>query len=172
MQAETYSASVMTSRKIWRFLLVSYLPMFGAVNLLWETLQLPLYTIWHDEDRGALLFAVLHCTAGDMLIGGLTLITAVMLFGRAEWPRSRHIPVLAAAASLGVAYTIASEWINTRITLNWQYTDAMPELPPFGTGLTPLLQWVLIPPAVYAFAVARDRVRTRTREKEHKTRAR
>ena len=62
--------------------------------------------------------------------------------------------MLAAAMAFGSAFTVASEWISTRITLAWQYAEAMPVVPPFGTGLTPLLQWVLIPPAAYAIAVA------------------
>ena len=30
----------------------------------------------------------------------------------------------------------------------WEYAEAMPRLPLLGTGLAPLLQWLLIPPLV------------------------
>lgn len=146
--------SPMLSSEVWRFLLVRYLPVFGAANLAWEALQLPLYTIWYEEDLGGLTYAVLHCTAGDLLIGALTLILAAILFGERAWPHTRHVPVLAAAMAFGISFTVASEWISTRITLGWQYAEAMPVVPPFGTGLTPLLQWVLIPPIAYAIALA------------------
>jgi hypothetical protein len=148
---------MLASPAVWRFLLVRYLPLFGAANLAWEVLHLPLYTIWYEEDFGGLAYAILHCTAGDLLIGTLTLLVAAMLFGGGAWPHARHGPVLAAAMALGIAFTVASEWISTRITLGWQYAEAMPVVPPFGTGLTALLQWVLIPPAAYAFAVATTR---------------
>jgi len=28
---------------------------------------------------------------------------------------------------------------------SWAYTPAMPRVPPLGTGLAPLLQWLLLP---------------------------
>lgn len=154
---KTVTGSTLTSSDVWRFVLARYLPVLGAANLIWETLQLPLYTIWYEQDAGTQAYAVLHCTAGDILIGGSTLVLAVILFGGREWPRSRHGSVLAVAMLLGVAFTVMSEWISTRITLGWQYAEAMPVVPPFGTGLAPLLQWVLIPPLTYAIALATTR---------------
>ena len=29
---------------------------------------------------------------------------------------------------------------------NWRYSDLMPRLPPLGTGLSPVLQWLILPP--------------------------
>jgi len=29
--------------------------------------------------------------------------------------------------------------------LRWTYSDLMPLVPPFGTGLLPLLQWIVVP---------------------------
>ena len=49
------------------------------------------------------------------------------------------------AIVLGVAYTILSEWLNVEIRRTWSYTAAMPVLPLIGTGLTPLLRWVVVP---------------------------
>jgi hypothetical protein len=46
---------------------------------------------------------------------------------------------------LGLGYTVFSEWLNTQIRQSWSYTAAMPLLPPLGTGLTPFLQWLVVP---------------------------
>jgi hypothetical protein len=46
---------------------------------------------------------------------------------------------------LGAAYTILSEWLNVEIRRSWSYTATMPVLPFLGTGLTPLLQWLIVP---------------------------
>jgi len=46
---------------------------------------------------------------------------------------------------VGVAYTIYSEWLNTTIRQGWAYSPMMPVLPPLGTGLSPLLQWLIVP---------------------------
>ena len=43
-----------------------------------------------------------------------------------------------------MSYTIFSEGLNVEIWQTWAYTDFMLRLPPLGTGLTPLLQWLLL----------------------------
>ena len=49
------------------------------------------------------------------------------------------------AIVLGASYTIFSEWLNVQIRRTWSYTAAMPVVPFLGTGLTPLLQWLIVP---------------------------
>ena len=49
------------------------------------------------------------------------------------------------AILLGAAYTVFSEWLNVDIRRSWSYTAAMRVLPVLGTGLTPLLQLVVVP---------------------------
>jgi hypothetical protein len=44
--------------------------------------------------------------------------------------------------------TIALEYWATQIGARWEYAEQMPRLPLLGTGLAPLLQWLLIPPLV------------------------
>jgi hypothetical protein len=61
------------------------------------------------------------------------------------------------AIILGAAYTILSEWLNVEIWRSWSYTAAMPVLPLFGTGLTPLLQWRVVPGLAFAIIAYRDR---------------
>ena len=70
-----------------------------------------------------------------------------MTLGEANWPEAGFARVAVTATGLGVAaYTVVSEWLNTSVTQSWAYTKAMPTLPPLGTGLAPLLQWLLLPP--------------------------
>jgi hypothetical protein len=143
-----------SSPHAWRFIIRRYVPLLAAGNLMWELLQLPLYTLWREGDHGAMLFAVLHCTAGDIMIGIAALLIAIMLFGRYGWPQSRHRRVLGAATFTGVAYTVLSEWVNTEVTMGWEYAESMLRVPPLGTGITPLLQWLVVPPVAYGFAYA------------------
>jgi hypothetical protein len=35
--------------------------------------------------------------------------------------------------------------LNVDVRQTWAYTDLMPKVPPLGTGLAPLLQWLLLP---------------------------
>lgn len=50
--------------------------------------------------------------------------------------------------SLGLAYTIFSEIINTGIKGTWEYTELMPIVLIVGIGGMPFLQWLLIPPII------------------------
>ena len=135
-----------------RPILLRYIAIVAAANLLWETAQIPLYTIWKTGMAGDIAFAIVHCTAGDVLITAAALLLALLLAGKAAWPSDRGLPVIAAATMLGIAYTVFSEWLNVSIRGSWSYADMMPVMPPLGTGLTPLLQWVTIPPFAYIMA--------------------
>ncbi len=130
----------------WLAMLRGYLVWTVAAHLGWEIMQLPLYTIWAEETPGYIAYAVAHCTAGDVLIAGATLALALVLTGRGAWPAERFWPVAMLATVLAVAATIYIEWLNTSVRLAWAYTDAMPVVPVLGTGLTPLAQWLVLPP--------------------------
>jgi hypothetical protein len=114
--------------------------------LTWEVAQLPLYALWRDGGSGTIAYAVLHCTLGDALIGVAALAWALLLAGDDAWPARGFTRVLGATVTVGLAYTIYSEWVNVEIRQAWAYTEAMPRLPWLGTGLAPLLQWVVLPP--------------------------
>lgn len=146
----------------WRFVFARFVPLLGTANLLWETLQFPLYTHWWEVTPQARLFAILHCTVGDVMIGTASLLAAVILFGRRAWPRRQHGRVLGAAIFIGVTYTVFSEWVNTEVTMNWQYAESMLRVPPLGTGIAPLLQWIVVPPLAYWIACALGREQSRT----------
>jgi hypothetical protein len=125
-----------------------YLPWLGGLNLAWEAAQLPLYTLWSKASAGTIAFSVAHCTTGDIAIGAAALIM-VLTLGReralSQW-RWRRIAVWTALA--GAAYTVFSEWSNTAVLGSWAYSGLMPTLEVAGIdiGLSPLLQWLVLPP--------------------------
>ena len=123
-------------------------------NLLWEIVQLPLFTLWRTGTRGAQAFAVLHCTGGDVLIAGSALLLALIVVGDSRWPDARFVRVAGVTVAIGIGYTIYSEWLNTSVRLSWSYSEWMPVLPVIGTGLSPLLQWLVVP--VLALRAARS----------------
>lgn len=98
-----------------------------------------------------LAVAVLHCTAGDLGIAFLYLIAALVFLGDRDWLTRRYTVVAIGATVLGVAYTIYSERMNLEGG-GWAYSNAMPIVPPFGIGLSPVLQWLVVPPVGLAVA--------------------
>ena len=85
----------------------------------WETLQLPLYTLWSTGTLGRQAFAVVHCTLGDLMIAGLSLLLALTLFARATQPRKSATRVYLASLAFGIGYTIYSEWLNVNVRGSW-----------------------------------------------------
>jgi hypothetical protein len=136
----------------WLAAIRRYLVAATCGNLVWETAQLPLYTLWRDGTASSITGAVLHCTAGDVVIATVALIGALAAVGSAEWPVEGGFRVAGTVLGIGVAYTIFSEYLNTVIRQSWTYTDLMPTLPWFATGLAPVAQWLIVPSASLAVA--------------------
>ena len=138
----------------WHGFLRRYVAASFGLNLFWEFAQLPLYTLWHGGSADALVFAPLHCTAGDVFIASLTLLGSILILGNSQWPRQSYVAVATATVVAGLAYTVYSEWLNVYVRTSWGYSDLMPVV--LGLGLSPILQWLLIPTAVFAYLSQRE----------------
>jgi len=73
----------------WLAALRVYLLTTAGIDLIWETAHLPLYTLWQTGSAGANIFAVAHCTLGDVLIALASLTIALFLVGHRDWPTRR-----------------------------------------------------------------------------------
>jgi hypothetical protein len=138
----------------WPLALRRYLALSLGFHLVWEIVQLPLFTIvaqpWPEQ-----AFAVLHCTLGDGMIAGLSLLVALGLLASPRWPQVTLRRTWLLTVALAVAYTIYSEWLNVYVRGSWTYGPLMPTLPGLKTGLSPLLQWVVVPTLALRFATKR-----------------
>ena len=114
------------------------------------------YTLWSTGTPRAIGFALVHCTGGDVLITAATFSAAAMLARHWRWPAFGWRMALAAIL-LGASYTILSEWLNVEIRRTWSYAAAMPVVPWLGTGLAPLLQWLVVPSLAFAITAQRYR---------------
>lgn len=122
---------------------------FGfLLNFVWEIWQAPLFksmdSLTHFE-------ATLHCTLAAL---GDVVILLIVFWIIALAVRSRHwiiypkiIPVIGFIA-IGIVFTVVIEAIAIHILNRWQYAAEMPTLPILGTGIAPILQWLIIPPII------------------------
>ena len=141
-----------------RHAIAAYLSVSAIAHLVWETVQLPLYTIWLESRSQDIAFAVVHWTVGDIMITGLSLFAALVVLGARTWPSGRFVAVVAVTILIGTAATIFGEWLNTSVRKSWTYSVLMPVVPWIGTGLSPFLQWLVVPALGFA-AVKRHRSR-------------
>ncbi len=142
-----------TSDLAWLSVIRRYAVYSAVGHLAWETAHIPLYTIWIDGSMSEIVFAVVHCTGGDLLIAMSTLLLSLFVIAGHAWPAERAGRVLLLAIAMGVSYTIFSEWLNIVIRAAWAYRDIMPVVPVIDAGLTPLLQWIVVPTLAYRAAI-------------------
>ena len=117
-----------------------------VLNLTWEVAQVRLYTLWAEADRLTVAWSLFHCSVGDVLISLAMFALAGVALRRADWPASRPWAGGAIAVTGAVAFTAWSEWYNVYRAGSWGYTANMPLI--FGIGLSPLLQWLVLPPVM------------------------
>lgn len=123
------------------------------LNLAWEIAHVRLYAIWTEADAPGIAWAVFHCSLGDVVIALAMFALAGLVLRRRDWPLTHPWAGGAIVALGSVAYTVWSEWYNVYRAGNWAYAASMPLV--FGIGLSPLLQWVALPPLmVFAYRAA------------------
>ena len=72
-------------------------------------------------------------------------MVSLVVFGDRRWPAYGFWRVAIPTFLFGVGYTIYSEWINVDVRHSRAYSKLVPILPPLGTGLSPLLEWLVVP---------------------------
>ena len=117
-----------------------------VLNLAWEIAHVRLYAIWIEADGLRIAWSVFHCSLGDVVIALAMFALAGLVLRRADWPVSRPWAGGGIVVIGAMAYTAWSEWHNVYRAGNWGYAAGMPLI--FGIGLSPLLQWLILPPAM------------------------
>ena len=131
----------------WLAVLRSYVVASLSGNLAWEFAHVPLYTIWRTETASSIAFTVVHCTTGDLMLALATFAVTLLIAGNRDWPVRNFWSVTALTVLFGVGSTLFLEWLNVVIWKTWAYSSFMPVLPVLGfdVGLSPLLQWIVVP---------------------------
>ena len=121
------------------------------LHFVWEFVQAPTYAGMIELNHWDGIKLCMSATFGDV---GFTLLAygITTFFARSRsWvlrPTPKDILIF---LSVGITLTVGFEYYYTNISLRWTYSELMPLVPPFGTGLSPLLQWIILPILVLWF---------------------
>ena len=123
------------------------------LNFVWEFLQVPLYQDMAEAVHWHGIRTCAQASAADGVIMLVGFWSTALLWRTRSWvlrPTTRQVVVF---SGVGVGITTVVEYLATTQgwTWGWTYADAMPVVPIVGTGLSPLLQWVLLPPLTIWF---------------------
>lgn len=117
------------------------------LNFAWEMLQVFAFQGMAETPHWDATLFCLRATLGDVLIlWGAYLVVAWSAAQGTAWLRRPSAASVSAFVGAGVAATVFLEWLNVHVLGRWSYADGVPTL--VGVGLPPLLQWILLPPAV------------------------
>jgi hypothetical protein len=111
----------------------------------WEILQAPLFASLSDTDHFVGIAICLRATFGDLAIALAAFWCAAFVGKGRGWIANKNTPAIAVFFAIGLLATVGLEYLNTEVTGRWAYDGVMPLLPVLGTGLSPILQWVVIP---------------------------
>ena len=118
------------------------------LHFVWEYLQAPTYQGMALLGHWDGIKLCLSATFGDVGFALTAYYCACMAARSRYWFFQPSLLQTAIYIGVGIGLTIGFEYYYTNISLLWTYSELMPLVPPLGTGLSPLLQWMFIPPFV------------------------
>ena len=115
------------------------------LNFFWEVVQTYFYSM-KEAPFSTMLYGWIHCTFGDVLLtlGSFWLVSIVSRNRR--WSLKLNRLNFVGFIMIGIIGTVISERINVHLLNSWSYNQSMPVIPWLKVGLTPFLQWIVIPP--------------------------
>lgn len=131
-----------------------------TLHFAWEVAQSSLFLPMRSLPFWPAILLCARAAAGDLVITAIAFAAAAMS-GAMHWPlrQRRRYPALI-FLTIGILITIGYEIYALSAGL-WAYAAQMPQL--LGIGLTPLLQWIVIPLLeIAAFRVIWRRARIST----------
>jgi hypothetical protein len=119
------------------------------LNYPWEFLQVPLYLGMAEASHWEAIKICTRATFGDVLIMLVSYWIVAAVARTRWWILSSRVAQLVIFATVGVSITVIIEHFAVRSASEawgWRYAPAMPIVPLLGAGLTPVLQWIVLPP--------------------------
>lgn len=130
----------------WNVAIFSFL-----LNFVWEVQQMPFFQAPPEFACSELIRNCTLATVGDVGISLVAFWTVAAISRSRQWFRQPRRYQIVGFILVGLVITVIFEALATGALNRWDYAPLMPTLPLLGTGLLPLLQWLLLPPIILWF---------------------
>jgi hypothetical protein len=121
------------------------------LNLPWELAQVPLFAGMPTTQHWTAVLACGRATLGDVVVALVAFWAVALVAGGRGWAVASTRGRVAGFVAVGVLITIVMERLATGPLGRWAYADAMPVVPVLEVGLSPLVQWIVLPPLIVWF---------------------
>lgn len=145
----TYSKRKATDKKLFNKFVFFITMLAFLLNFTWEILQMPLY-----DSSSFSINHILYCAIGaiaDTIMVLLLYFGFTVIFKNIYWIellKWEQISILVLTGGIGA---ILSEIRHLSLG-NWAYSDSMPIIPFFNVGLSPILQFMVLPALIYSLS--------------------
>ena len=116
-----------------------------AFHFIWEFLQVPTFEGMSERPHWRGIKICTAATVGDVGFALVAFWATAAASRSRRWIASPQLWQLGVFVGVGVGLTIGFEYYYVEVTGRWSYSELMPRVPPLGTGLYPLLQWIFVP---------------------------
>ena len=135
-----------TEKKMFKWFVITTILLAFLFNVSWEILQIPLYKggvyKWQH-----ILFCVLASVA-DVVMVLLIYFGFAWIYKDALWIKNLNTKRIILLMLIGGVGAVLSEIRHLSIG-TWSYADAMPLIPVVNVGLSPVLQFMILPILIY-----------------------
>ena len=121
------------------------------LSFFWEIQQMPFYQIPSELSYFDITSNCTLATVGDVGISLTSFWVVAAISKSRQWFHQLSRWNVGIFTLVGVVITVIFEALATEPLGVWTYANSIPTLPFFGTGLVPLLMWMLIPPLTIWF---------------------
>jgi hypothetical protein len=118
------------------------------LHFVWEMWQVPFFADMPSTAHWSGVAICSRATLGDAAMAVVAFCGAALYRRSRSWflaPRGWELLIY---LGIGLTITVVFEWLATGPLARWSYGPEMPRLPILGTGLLPILQWIVVPPVV------------------------
>ena len=126
----------------------------AAANFPWEMVHSLLYRGWREATWPQHLVCCGLASLADGVGIAAIFLAGAVAFRDPHWTRIVSAARLGLAALLGLGAAVATEWLALRLDW-WAYGPAMPRVPGTNLGISPLVQFVVLPLGVLFWALPR-----------------
>jgi hypothetical protein len=134
-----------TDKKPFKKFVFTLIVLAFSLNLTWELLQIPLYNATYSIKQ--MSFCALASVA-DVIMELLLYFGFAFIFRNIFWVKNLKWRQVVAVVLVGGIGAILSEIRHLSLG-TWKYSEAMPIIPIVNVGLSPVLQFMILPLLTY-----------------------
>ena len=135
-----------TNKKVYHQLVFTIAALAFLFNLIWELIQIPLY-----KNGSYSLEHIAFCalaSIADAILVMLLFFGSAVIFKNLFWIQDKKWQQIIIVILIGGIGTVLGEMRHLSIG-SWAYADVMPIIPIVNVGLSPILQFMILPIVVY-----------------------